>query len=401
MLSGLAFHLAEAGAEVHVITSRQHYENAAARVPNHEAVRGVRVHRVWTSRFGRKRLRGRAIDYVSFNVSAFAMLAAIARRGDIVIAMTDPPLVSVSSAIATYLCGARLVNWLQDVFPEIAERVFIPLGIAGDFARLLRNFSLRRAAANVVLGEGMRRQLESVAKIGRVVTIHNWADGQLIVPVSAAGNTLRDEWGLRGKFVVAYSGNMGRAHDFDTILDAAERLREDTRIAFLFVGGGHHVFRIEGEVRERRLTSVVFQPYQPEERLAKSLGVADVHLVTLLPALEGLMVPSKIYGILAAGRPTLFVGDTKGEIATILASSRAGYAIDCGDSERLAQRLVDMANSPSMAASLGKNARQAFEAEYDRPLALCLWRSLLLQLDPAVFGGRPVSGSEVAAGTAP
>ncbi len=397
MLSGLAFDLAAAGAHIHVITSRQRYENAAANDLALEQLRGVRVHRIWTSRFGRKRLRGRAIDYLSFNLSALAVLMGIARSGDIVIAMTDPPLISVTAAIAARLRGARLVNWLQDVFPEIAERVFIPLGIAGDLARFLRNFSLREAVANVVLGDGMRRQLLSISGVGPVTTIHNWADGRLITPVPAAANPLREEWGLRGKFVAAYSGNMGRAHEFSTILEAAERLREDERIAFLFVGGGYHVSRIEGRVRERKLSNVVFRPYQPEERLAQSLGAADVHLVTLLPALEGLMVPSKVYGILAAGRATLFVGDVKGEVASILASARAGYAVDRGDSEALARRILELASAPSLVEELGRNARRAFDDNYDRPLAIGRWRSLLLQLNPATFNSRLPAAARVTA----
>ena len=270
MLSALAFHLAAEGAEVHVIASRQGYEDPSANAAAREDIDGVCVHRIWTSRFGRRRLRGRAIDYLSFNLAAMIELFGVARRGDIVIAMTDPPMISVPAALVARLRGARLVNWLQDVFPDIAERVFIPLGIAGDVARILRNFSLRRAAANVVLGDRMRDKLLSISGVAPVRVIHNWADGTVVEPVSNGSNPLREEWGLSGKFVVAYSGNMGRAHEFETILNASKILRADERIVFLFIGGGHHREQLEKLAGGREIrVEIPVEEYQlhPEESI--------------------------------------------------------------------------------------------------------------------------------------
>ena len=153
MLSGLAFHLAGKGAEVHVITSRQRYDDPAAALSSSELVRGVQVHRVPTSRFGRGNLLGRVLDYASFYLSASLKLASLATRGDIVIAKTDPPLISVPAMLVARLRGAQLVNWLQDLFPEVAERAGLRLGGIAGLARAARNLSLRKAAANVVLGE--------------------------------------------------------------------------------------------------------------------------------------------------------------------------------------------------------------------------------------------------------
>lgn len=386
MLSGLAFHLAGNGAEVHVITSRQRYDDPAAALPSTETVRGVHVHRVRTSRFGRGTLVGRGLDYASFYLSASIKLALVAGRGDIVVAKTDPPLISVPAMLVARLRGARLVNWLQDLFPEVAVRAGMRLAGLGGLARAARNLSLREAAANVVLGERMRGEVEAISGSGPVRVIHNWADHEQIVPVPSDSNPLREQWGLKDKFVVAYSGNMGRAHEFATIVGAAEALRDHAEIFFLFVGGGHHRQSLEADFRARTLSNVVFHPYHPQDKLGASLGAGDIHLITLLPAMEGVIVPSKVYGILAAGRPALNVGDPRGEVATIVESAKAGFTVPPGDSALLAQRILELAASPALCAEFGANARAAFDERYSERIAFERWRQVLLEVDPAALG---------------
>ncbi len=384
MLSDLAFHLAAEGVAVHVIASRQRYDDPGALLPAHETLRGVTVHRVWTSHFGRAHLGGRALDYLSFYVSASLALAGLARRGDVVVAKTDPPLISVPAAFVARLRGAVLVNWLQDVFPEVAERMGVRLarGPAGALIRRLRNCSLRSAAVNVALGERMAREVRALAglEVARVAVIHNWADGEAIRPIARAGNPLRAAWGLEDTFVLVYSGNMGRAHEFATMLDAADLLKARTEIVFLFIGGGHFRGWIEAEARRRGLANVRFQPYQPREQLAQSLGVADAHLTCLLPAMEGLIVPSKLYAILASGRPTLHVGDPAGEVAGLLEASNSGRSVRSGDAAALAANIEELAASPSTCAELGRNARAAFDAHYAQPIAFAHWARLLGQV---------------------
>jgi colanic acid biosynthesis glycosyl transferase WcaI len=386
MLSALAFHLAANGGEVHVITSRQRYDDPLANLSASELVDGVRVHRVWTSRFGRRSLPGRALDYASFYLAASLRLAMIASRGDIVIAKTDPPLISVPAALVARMGSAKLVNWLQDLFPEAAERMGMHFGFATRAIRASRNHSLRRAVVNVVPGERMRATLRAAVPDARVEVIHNWADGETIVPAETETNALRREWGLADKFVVAYSGNMGRAHEFETILGAADVLRGERGIVFLFIGDGHRKEWIAEEATARSLPNVAFQPYQPRERLSLSLGVANLHLTTLLPAMEGLIVPSKIYGILAAGRPALHVGDPAGEIATILESANAGFTVPTGNPALLAQGILEISSNPSLAEALGRNARSAFEAKYGQRIAFGRWRQVLLSVDADALG---------------
>jgi glycosyltransferase involved in cell wall biosynthesis len=271
------------------------------------------------------------------------------------------------------------------VFPEVAARLGMRWvdGPAGRIATRLRDYSLKAAAANVVVGERMAEYVRGIGNgAANVEVIENWSDSALVGPVPRESNPLRAQWKLEDRFVIGYSGNMGRAHEFDTILDACMLLRDDARFAFLFVGGGRQLESVREEAKRRSLSGVAFQPYQPRESLGQSLSAADVHLVTLQPALEGLIVPSKFYGIAAAGRPTIFIGDLDGEIARLLRRHACGISVRTGDSQGLADAIRDLA-SPSGEA-MGRAAREAYLREHDRAHAVRRWAALLERLAPQV-----------------
>lgn len=386
MLSDLAFRLADRGLRVAIVTSRQLYENSQAGLPAHETIRGVSVHRVSTAQWGRARLVGRALDYVSFHVAAGIRLLRVLAKGDVVVAKTDPPLISLVVSHAARLRGAVLVNWLQDLFPEVAA-VLTPNLLPTWIERRLiaaRDRSLRRAAMNVVLGESMRSRLLSAGvPMARVRIVPNWSDPAGVVPLPAGNSATRNRLGLAGRFVVGYSGNLGRAHEFDTLIGAARLLRADHHFGFLITGGGAKADALREAVRGEGLDSFFFQGYQPAELLGDSLAAADVHLVSLLPALEGLIVPSKIYGILAAGRPAVFVGDTNGDLARMLREENCGITVAVGDSERLAAELRSLRDQPARLASMGAKARQLALTRYTSEHAVADWLAFLDAIAPS------------------
>jgi glycosyltransferase involved in cell wall biosynthesis len=377
----VAFDLAACGREVHAVTSRLAYEGSGPGYAAEETVRGVHVHRIWTTGFGRGSIVSRGFDYLSFHLCAFLALAGMLRPGDIVIAKTDPPLLSVAAALAARLRGARLVNWLQDVFPETAQRAWKgslaePLGV---LARELRNWSVERAAVNVVLGERMAAEMAKLVPGARQRVAGNWADGAAIRPMAPGTSGLRREWGFEGKFVVGYSGNLGRVHDCHTILAAAHLLAGESGVVFSFVGGGFHfpVVRAEG------LANVSVRGYVPENRLGESLAACDVHLVTLLPEFEGFIVPSKFYAAMAAGRAVVFVGDAEGEIARLMAAHDCGVTVAPGDAAGLAAAILDLRAAPEKLRAMGERARAAFERNWDRPVALARWREVIAAVEEA------------------
>ena len=390
VLSGIAFSLARGGYDVHVCTSRQLYENPGASLAPRDEIEGVAVSRVASSRFGRSSVPGRACDYITFYLSVLLRLLVEVRRGDIIVAKTDPPLLSIVLWPVAFLKGAQLVNWMQDIFPEVAAHSKIGGGLGRLIFRALvpvRNWSIRLAQRSVAIGEGMRARLRDLGVADdRIRVISNWADGQVIKASDQGAVARRVEWGWDGKMVVAYSGNFGRVHAAETILEAMERISRRRNadglpdILFAFIGGGAQRAYLKAECARRGLTNVEFRPYEPQERLSVLLSSADVHLVTLRPEYEGLVVPSKVYGILAAARPVLFVGARDGEVARLVDRFGCGVAVAAGDGGRLADAILGLAADRGLRETLGGAARRAFDASYTLQIATLKWHSLLSEL---------------------
>lgn len=380
MLTDLAFFMAECGHDVQVITSRLLYDNPSTVLPTGEKIKGVSIHRVWTSRFGRNFLPGRALDYLTFYSSTAWRLLQLVKKGDLVIAKTDPPMISVLASWISHWRGATLVNWLQDLFPEVAIKLGVR-GFSGFFGKWLSDISdlsLQRAGMNIVIGERMKASLlNKDIPCNRVKVIHNWADGAVIRPLEQDHNPLRKEWHLENKFIVAHSGNLGRAHEYQTVLEAARRLIEDQEILFLFIGAGAQLSRLKVEAEEPGLSNIIFKPYQAGDKLCYSLTLPDLHLTILRPEMEGLIVPSKIYGILASGTASLFVGDRNGEVAHILREAKAGTTVRTGDVQSLVEKIIEFRDNPENRLQMGVNARRVFNERFSREHALEKWSSAI------------------------
>jgi glycosyltransferase involved in cell wall biosynthesis len=380
LLTDLSRALSEARFEVHVICSRQCYDDPSAHLPSKESIGSIEVHRIWTSRFGRDRLLGRALDYATFYCTSWFAMLRLLQKGDTVIAETDPPLMSIVAMLAAKLKGARLINWLQDIFPEVATSLGAnPLPPPLDaLLRRWRNASLRFARINIVLGERMCDQLRNLGiPAQRIQIIENWAERDRAIPTPVRGSALRLRLGLGDKFVVGYSGNLGRAHEFMTLLRAAESLRTQADMVFLMIGGGSGMAQLAEAVQARDLRNFLFLPYQPRDALADALAAADVHWVSLLPALEGFIVPSKFYGILAAARPVIFIGDLDGELAREIKSSGCGATVAVADVAELT-RLLGAWKSDSIARDdMGQLGYRRYREHYCAQRAFEQWIEIL------------------------
>jgi glycosyltransferase involved in cell wall biosynthesis len=380
LLTDLAWHLAERGTAVTLVGSRQRYDDAGSNLPAREEHHGVDIVRVGGSRFGRDSLAGRLLDYLSYLFGAARVLRSQVQPGDTVVMMTDPPLLGAALAPLTRWRGANCIHWLQDLFPEVAEELLGHL-IRGWIAaplRRWRNRELRRAARVVVISTAMATRVaaDGVSR-DTIEVVENWTDDHCIQPIESEANTLRREWGLEGKFVVGYSGNLGRAHDWSTMLDVATDLRDRADICFLLIGGGvgQHAFSMAAAARG--LGNVLLKPYQPRELLAQSLSVPDVHWLSLYPSLEGAIFPSKLYGILAAGRPAIFVGDVNGEVASLLRASGAGVSIAVGDSAGGRSWIEQIAASPADQTRMRAAARAVISDGRSKSCGLSRWSEVL------------------------
>ena len=282
--------------------------------------------------------------------------------------------------------GAKLVNWLQDVYPEIAIETGVPLvkGPLGRILSTLRDASLKTAIANVAVGQQMANRLNS--KGARADTIHvipNWCDDEAIAPVAHADNSLRHEWGLQHKFVVGYSGNLGRGHEFNTLLAAAEHFRDDPDIMFVLIGGGQRFEQFRRLIKERRLDIIFrFFPYQDRDLLKYSLSVADVHWISLQMELGDLMFPSKFYGIAAAGRSILAITGNTGEIADLVRAHDCGFAIEPGDTAATAEAIAALARNRTRCQAMGHNARTMLDEKFTRRRQMDRWTKLFDRLIP-------------------
>lgn len=380
LLSDLAFALAEAEHDILILTSRQRYDAPDARLPSYEVRGRVKVHRLAGTRFGRMALLGRSIDYFSFYVSMAVTLLRLARAGDTIVAMTDPPMVSVLAGPIAWLKGCRLINWLQDLYPEVALAVGTPF-LTPTVVKVIKGFrdrSLRAADCNVVIATAMAERLSTLrVKNQRIQVIHNWVDDRAISPIPAHENPLRQAWGLKDKFVVGYSGNLGRVHDINTILQASVEL-VGSQIVFLCIGGGKQYDALKEAIEKRELTQLFrFLPYQSGTDLPYSLSAADVHWVSHKPEFEGLLFPSKFYGIAAVGRGIIAITSRQSELANLVSEYRCGLVIEQGDGKTLAFELKRLRHAPELCSAMGAHARAMLNARFTRAQAIKTWMQTL------------------------
>ena len=371
MLTDLAEGLAVSGTAVTVLTGRLGYLGGETAVPSEEQYKGVTVRRVWSTRFGRQSALGRLFDYLSFYLSS--VWAAVQTRDvDCVVVLSDPPILSVQAVLLGRLKGWKTVCWLQDVFPEIAVRAgTLREGLRARLLRWAANWSLRSSDRVIVVGRCMERCLLAFGlQRDRVVLISNWADGDHLTPVAPEDNWFRKQHGLEGQIVVMYSGNLGVVHETEALIPLIHYLRGMREVCFLFVGEGQGKTRLQNWASQEKLESVRFLRYQNKEHLRYSLSAGDIHLVTLRSKMEGLSVPSKVYGIMAVGRPVVFIGPDGSEVASLVRESGCGEVFSPQESEKAALAILHLVQDYRRRENLGSAGRRYFESFLDKRCAI-------------------------------
>jgi colanic acid biosynthesis glycosyl transferase WcaI len=373
LLTDLAEDLQAVGHEVHVLTSRQLYHRPRAQLPASQIWQGIRIHRLSTSCFGRRRFLGRAVDILTF-LLALRYAKSTAAPPDAWFVMTDPPLLVNMVLKLRAQKGGRVVHHVDDVYPDLA----IALGslpqhgpIPACLGRWANN-GLRHCDQVLALGECMARVLQRKGvPADRLALTPPWADGRRLSPLDHQENGFRRELGLaEDRLVVMYSGNMGLGHRFDTILETARSLRSDDKIHFVFIGDGAKKPQIEAFRQAHNLSNITLLPYQPRERLRETLSAGDVHLISLDAKVQGLIVPSKLAGILAVGRPAIFLGEGQNSVAAAIRRGSCGYVIADGDVTQLRAVITNLKENPAARRRLGESARNLFVREYDRAVVV-------------------------------
>jgi colanic acid biosynthesis glycosyl transferase WcaI len=377
LLTDLCEDLVGFGDRVTVIASRGRYLGGG-KLAARERIHGVDVVRPWATSFGKRSTLHRMSDYLSFWVTAIGDAARVAAP-DAILALTTPPMIAAGAALVAAARRIPLVTWVQDVYPDVAVAFGVlpprhpAVSVLAGVQRLTHGASRRIVALSAGMADRLRSQ---GAAPERIRVVPNWADGRLLQPLDPAANPFRAEHGLEGRFVVMYSGNLGVGHEFATLVGAARLLQHRCPEAIvLFVGDGAR--RAEAEQLAGGCSNVRFLPYQPRERLRESLAAADLHVITLREGLEGLLVPSKLYGVLAVGRPVAFVGPRACEVARVVTKHGIGGVVRPGDFDGLACMLEQAARSPDACRERGAAARRVFLDAYDRTAAVAAWRAVL------------------------
>lgn len=371
ILTDLAVGLAARGHQVHVVCSAGGYNRA---VNSETLPKNIVVHRVAAFPFTRGTF-GRMVSYASFYVMAGAR-ALLCPRADVVVSLTTPPVISIVGTAIKLLKRSRHIIWEQDVYPDVAVDLEYfeaggwidrHTGRAADYAR-------EHADAILALGSCMReRLLRRGVPPRNIFIVENWADGTAITPRPRPGNC--DE------LVILYSGNLGLAHDVSTITEAMHELSQE-RFRFLFTGGGKEHEDLQALCSKLSLEKVEFRPYVSRDRLSEGLSLGDIGLVTQHESCCGTVVPSKLYGIMAAGRPVLFIGPRNSTVAETIALYQCGWQIDCGDVDGLVRLLRRLSGSHDEVISAGARARAALLQHYDLKVGVARIVSVLEAIVP-------------------
>jgi glycosyltransferase involved in cell wall biosynthesis len=384
MLSGVAFELSRRGLPVAGLAGQPAYRRGKERLPRVVENEGVRVRRVWSTRLDKNVPPGARPQCRTFATSIFAA-CLFGRRPAAVVAVTNPPLLPwVAEAVRT-LRRVPSILVIHDVYPQIATALGkMRTGSAAErLWRLLNRRAYRGAWRIIVLGDRMAEIIRAELppdQREKVLVIPNWADGEAIRPMPRQGHPLLAEWGLDEGFVLQYSGNIGLFHEIETIARAAELLRDHRDIRFLFVGDGGRLPWLKSFVAEKKLENVVFQPFQPREKLPLSLTACDAGLAALKAEASGLCVPSKLYGILAAGRPVLAVAAEESETVQTVRRGQCGLIAAPGDAQGLAAAAQRLRDNPQEAERLGQAARELFEREFTLEIAASAHEILFREL---------------------
>lgn len=345
------------GLEVTVVSG---YPIGAEGLPAREIRNGVRIIRARGTRLSTRTFLGRALNYVTYFMSAF-WIAITQAKQDITVALTDPPIIGLAALAGRPRRGT--IFYCQDIFPEVTgllEDFHSPL--VDTILEQINRFLVKRAVRIIALGDTMASRLihGKGAEPSKITIIHNWADTSAIVP-SGKQNSFAAAHGLDSRFVVLHAGNIGLSQNLDVVIEAAGLLKERTDIVILFIGDGNRKGALESAVAARGLSNVRFLPFQPRDQLRWTYASSDVCLVSLKPGLAGYIVPSKLYPVLAAGRPYIAAVENMSEVAALTERHRCGVLVEPGDPVQMAEAILRLADQRDLREAMGARSRIAAE----------------------------------------
>ncbi len=392
LLTELVDHLANLGHEFIVVTTTPHYTeetDAIAQQPLrprwdhvlYESQRNGTV--VYHGRIPKKRRRilSRLIDYGVFHLITTAAALRLARNYNIVLAPSPPLSIGLEALLVAGVARVPFVYNVQEIYPDIA----VALGILKNrlairIAEILERFVYDRARCITVISERFRdRLMEKGVPREKIIVIPNFVDTNAVYP-SKPVNEFSSAHGLRGRFVILYAGNIGLTQDFESLLDSARLVEDLTNAMFLVVGNGARAQWLEREIKQRVLSNVRLLPYQPKRSVIDVYATSSLCIVPLKEGTAYGTFPSKIYTIMAAGRPAIVMADRDSELSDVVLRAGCGLVIRPGGSGDLATSIRRVYEDQEQLTAWGEAGRRYVVQHHSATAAAVAYDKLLREI---------------------
>ena len=360
--------------EVKAISGQPNYSARGIRAPKHEFRNGVEIFRVAGTTLDKNVIVFRLINMLTLGFTTFLTALLRFRPGDRVLVVTNPPVMPFLMAAAALFRGSAYTLLVHDNYPEILiaagkskESSLFVSGMA-----YMNRWLYKHAARIIVVGrdmfELMTRKTDGLDV--PIAVIPNWAELETVSPTPRSENELLEELDLQDKFVILYAGNMGPPNDIESVVDAAEMIRDDTVFHFIFLGAGAKKNWLMNAVRERSLSNISVLDPKPRDEQIVFLNACDISLVSLVGKMWGVSMPSRTYNILAAGKPILGITEDGSETDRVIREERVGWNVPPHDPAALVAALRDARARAAELSEMGERARKAAETKYSLEAAL-------------------------------
>lgn len=368
-LGELCIELTKKGHNVKIITSRFSYEDKSIIYPKIETYYGIQIKRLNHTSFGKKNLIGRAIDFISFNISTLIPLLKVnPAKINVIIAMPPPPLLPFICSLIAKLKGIPHLYWAMDLQPELsyATGILKKKSIAGKILNKLTYYTIQNSEIIVSLDNDMKNYLNKKGGVNKNIIVSPvWPVMENYYNGNRLSNPFRIANRFGNKLVIMYSGNYGDAHPVDTLLEAAYKLRKNNSILIVFIGGGTQYLKVKRYRTELGCSNIIQLPYQPKENIHISLAAADFHVVVLNKRTIGFTHPNKIYGAMYVGRPIIFIGSENSFIGEILKDNQGNLSFSEEQSSELADAINESSNNLDQFLKVGQKNRDYVQKHFN------------------------------------
>lgn len=367
--------------EVNVICSQPSYWERGIKAPSRELHNDVRIHRVRATTLNKNILLLRLINLITVTVSLFFTTLFLIKPDNLVLVVTNPPALPFAIMLACRVRRAKCSLLVHDVYPDVAVAVG-KLKENSPITKLLTSLSTQlyhHMECIYVIGRDMQVKIADKLKSGkeRVIIATNWADIDIVHPEERCLNALLKELGLLDKFVLLYAGNFGYPNDIECILEAAEMLRNEKDIHFLFIGSGAKEHLVRKSVEQTKLCNITILPNRPRSEQNEFLNACDMSLISLVNGMKGVSVPSRTYNTLASGKAIMAIVEKETEVALLVEEEQVGWVVDPGQPDKLAKTILEAKCHPELLAFMGNRASQIARSKYHFERSLQIFKSTL------------------------